>query len=192
MSLIEALFKGVSTRFGLLAIEKYFDKTRLGSIKSSFGSINFKNSLVFTFDKRQKGYVARWCEQNGVAKEHGYSIRCAINGWGCRAEVSRGTRRKIVADWPCRARIMSRLSRATVMPAKAKAEAELTRAVRRHRQISTSQAKSESFLPWPIAHFKGRFGQTVVISSSLNRLLQASRQLMLELLLRGRGQDGER
>ena len=37
---------------------------------------------------------------------------------------------------------MSRLSRATVMPAKAKAEAELTRAVRRHRQISTSQAKS--------------------------------------------------
>ena len=56
--------------------------------------------------------------------------------------LSRGSCRKIVADWPCRARIMSRLSRATVMPAKAKAEAELTRAVRRHRQISTSQAKS--------------------------------------------------
>ena len=36
---------------------------------------NFKNSLVFTFDKRQRGYVARWFEQNG------YAIRCAINGW---------------------------------------------------------------------------------------------------------------
>jgi hypothetical protein len=44
------------------------------------------------------------------------------------------------------------------MPAKAKAEAELTRAVRRHRQISTSQAKFKSSLPRPIAHFKGRFG----------------------------------
>ena len=56
------------------------------------------------------------------------------------------------------------------MPAKAKAEAELTRAVRRHRQISTLQAKSESSLPRPIAHFKGRFGQKVVISSSIEDL----------------------
>ena len=69
------------------SIEKCRGDTQAYVYASKQYMTNFKNSLVFTFDTRQKGYVARWCEQNGIAKEHGYAIRYAINGWGCRAEV---------------------------------------------------------------------------------------------------------
>lgn len=73
-------------------IEKCRGDTQAYVYASKQYMTNFKNSLVFNFDKRQKGYVARWCEQNGIAKEHGYAIRCAINGWGCRVEVPQEAR----------------------------------------------------------------------------------------------------
>lgn len=48
---------------------------------------NFKNSLVYAFEGRQKAFIRHWCEQNKLTKEDSYAIRCAINQWGCRAEV---------------------------------------------------------------------------------------------------------
>ena len=48
---------------------------------------NFKNSLIFAFENRQKGYISKWCEINGIHKKHTHAIRCYINKWECRAEV---------------------------------------------------------------------------------------------------------
>lgn len=48
---------------------------------------NFKNSLVYAFEGRQKAFIRHWCEQNKLTKEECYAIRCAINQWGCRTEV---------------------------------------------------------------------------------------------------------
>ena len=48
---------------------------------------NFKNSLVFPFDRRQKAYVIRWCGNNNIDESQAYPIRCAINGWKCKTEV---------------------------------------------------------------------------------------------------------
>ena len=48
---------------------------------------NFKNSLVYAFEGRQKAFVRHWCEQNKLTKEDSYAIRCAINQWGCRSDV---------------------------------------------------------------------------------------------------------
>ena len=51
---------------------------------------NFINSLVYTFDGRQTGYITRWCEQTQIPKRHVRAIRYAINGWRCDAEVPQG------------------------------------------------------------------------------------------------------
>lgn len=48
---------------------------------------NFKNSLVYAFDGRQKAFVRHWCEQKNLTKEDVYTIRCAINRWGCKGTV---------------------------------------------------------------------------------------------------------
>ena len=48
---------------------------------------NFKNSLVYPFDRRQKFYISRWCEKYGIDESQAYPIRCAINGWNCKTEV---------------------------------------------------------------------------------------------------------
>jgi len=48
---------------------------------------NFKNSLVYPFERRQKSYIFRWCKKNNIDKNQAYPIRCAINGWKCRTEV---------------------------------------------------------------------------------------------------------
>lgn len=68
-------------------IEKNKGDTQAYVYASKQYMTNFKNSLVFNFDKRQKKYIVRWCEQNNIAKEDAYAIRCAINNWGCRSEV---------------------------------------------------------------------------------------------------------
>lgn len=48
---------------------------------------NFKNSLVYAFEGRQKAFICRWCEQHTLTKEDAYTIRCAINRWGCKGVI---------------------------------------------------------------------------------------------------------
>nr|QBK85705.1 MAG: putative transposase DNA-binding domain protein [Marseillevirus LCMAC101] len=49
---------------------------------------NFKNSLIYTFKNRQKGYIRKWCSVNDITEKGAcHSIQCAINGWECRSEV---------------------------------------------------------------------------------------------------------
>jgi hypothetical protein len=48
---------------------------------------NFKNSLIYAFDGRQKAFIRHWCQRNSLTKEDSYAIRCAINQWGCKGEV---------------------------------------------------------------------------------------------------------
>ena len=47
----------------------------------------FKNSLLFTFESRQKLYLRKWISENGLEKETIHPIRCAINGWTCKSTV---------------------------------------------------------------------------------------------------------
>jgi hypothetical protein len=48
---------------------------------------NFKNSLIFAFDSRQKAFIKHWCKQNQLTKEQTYSIRCAVNGWPIKTMI---------------------------------------------------------------------------------------------------------
>lgn len=48
---------------------------------------NFKNSLIFTFEGRQKHFLYRWCLEHNINKQHVYPTRCAINRWTCRSPV---------------------------------------------------------------------------------------------------------
>ena len=48
---------------------------------------NFKNSIMFAFEGRQKAFLKHWSSQYNIVKEDTYAIRCAINGWECRRTV---------------------------------------------------------------------------------------------------------
>lgn len=45
---------------------------------------NFKNSLKFCFEVRQKWYIRAWIRQNGLELTGYHPIRCAVNGWICQ------------------------------------------------------------------------------------------------------------
>lgn len=68
-------------------IEKCRGDTQAYVYASKHYMTNFKNSLVYTFEGRQKAFIRHWCSQNNLTKEDSYAIRCAINQWGCRSEV---------------------------------------------------------------------------------------------------------
>lgn len=53
--------------------------------------INFRNSLIHPFDKRQKHFISKWCKENNLPKEQLYPIRCAVNGWNCRTPLLPGS-----------------------------------------------------------------------------------------------------
>jgi hypothetical protein len=71
----------------LPVIEKCRGDTQAYVYASKQYMTNFKNTLVFAFEGRQKKHVTRWCQENNLTKEDAYAIRCAINGWGCRKEI---------------------------------------------------------------------------------------------------------
>jgi len=48
---------------------------------------NFKNFLIYPFERRQKSYISRWCKKNNIDAYQAYPIRCAINGWKCKTEA---------------------------------------------------------------------------------------------------------
>lgn len=52
---------------------------------------NFKNSIIYTFDGRQKAYIYKWCSMNNIDSKYFYAIRSAINGWGCKTEPPKET-----------------------------------------------------------------------------------------------------
>jgi len=68
-------------------LEKCRGDTQAYCYASKQYATNFKNSLIYTFEGRQKAYIRHWCSQQTLSKEDSYAIRCAINGWECRTEV---------------------------------------------------------------------------------------------------------
>ena len=68
-------------------IEKCRGDTQAYVYASKQYMTNFKNSLVYTFEGRQKAFILHWCKQNSFTKDDSYAIRCAINQWGCRTDV---------------------------------------------------------------------------------------------------------
>jgi len=83
--LLEQVWKAYFKNFPTL--EKCRGDTQAYVYASKQYMTNFKNSLVFAFEGRQKKHVLRWCLENKLTKEDAYAIRCAINGWGCRKVV---------------------------------------------------------------------------------------------------------
>ena len=49
---------------------------------------NFKNSIVFAFEPRQKRYVAAWCKQSPEARGKPWPIIKAINNWGLEEDLT--------------------------------------------------------------------------------------------------------
>ncbi len=47
---------------------------------------NFKNSITFCFEVRQKLYIRTWLRQNQLDSSWYHSIRSAVNGWDCQTE----------------------------------------------------------------------------------------------------------
>jgi hypothetical protein len=47
---------------------------------------NFRNSIKFTFEVRQKLYIRTWLRQNQLDSIWYHPIRCAVNGWDCQTE----------------------------------------------------------------------------------------------------------
>lgn len=73
---------------GFPTIEKSRGDTQAYVYASKQYMTNFKNSLIYPFENRQKAFIARWCRENQLDKEQAYAIRCAINRWGCRTELN--------------------------------------------------------------------------------------------------------
>jgi hypothetical protein len=72
---------------GFPKLEKCRGDTQAYVYASKQYMTNFKNSLVYAFEGRQKAFIRHWCEQNKLTKEDSYAVRCAINQWACRSEV---------------------------------------------------------------------------------------------------------
>ena len=59
---------------------------------------NFKNSLIFAFDGRQKRFINKVCEQQGWDKTTAYFIRCHVNGWDCSTKLTDPLQLQFVQD----------------------------------------------------------------------------------------------
>lgn len=68
-------------------IERNIGDTQAVLYASKTYATNFKNSLVYNFDSRQKKFLRQKIIELGLDREAIHPIRCAINGFGCRKEV---------------------------------------------------------------------------------------------------------
>ena len=68
-------------------IEKNKGDTQAYVYSSKQYMTNFKTSLVYTFEGRQKHYISKWCKEHSIDKEQCHAIRCAVNRWNCKTEV---------------------------------------------------------------------------------------------------------
>ena len=68
-------------------IERSIGDAQATKYASKTYATNFKNSLVYNFDSRQKKFLRQKVIELGLDKEEIHPIRCAINGFGCRKEV---------------------------------------------------------------------------------------------------------
>ena len=57
------------------------------SYASKTYATNFKNSLIYNFDSRQKTFLRQKIQDLGLEMDSLHPIRCAINGFTCRSEV---------------------------------------------------------------------------------------------------------
>lgn len=70
------------------AVTRYQGDKQLYASAAAAMKTNFKNSVVFAFEPRQKRYVSAWCKQAPEARGEPWPIIKAINNWGLEDDLT--------------------------------------------------------------------------------------------------------
>ena len=69
-------------------VTRYMGDKQLYASAAAAMKTNFKNSVVFAFEPRQKRYVRAWCNQAPEARGEPWPIIKAINNWGLEEDLT--------------------------------------------------------------------------------------------------------
>ena len=67
---------------GFAPVERFMGDGQLYTSAALAMEVNFRNSIVFSFEQKQKRYVREWCSKAPQARGESWPIVKAINNWG--------------------------------------------------------------------------------------------------------------